>query len=172
MSVDIKCTVNAKPAPKVIFWRDHDGRIPVILGNNYRMKIDNDTEVRDASRRTRIRHTPFLFPFRFCDFFSLSLFSAYSFLHFIRSWFCVPVLVEAIWWCIYERAFAWAYQFVQSVKMRAKPGASLSELVSIHSSTEFQMNRLSRLLFPCWFFPCLWFLYLRCKLRVYITRNY
>lgn len=51
-TADIKCTVDAKPTPKVIFWRDHDGRIPVILGNNYRMKIDNDTEVSDANIET------------------------------------------------------------------------------------------------------------------------
>lgn len=89
MSVNIKCTVNAKPTPKVIFWRDHDGRIPVILGNNYRMQIDNDTEVRRWTRtRTHSTHTRaytntfarLLFTHHFylvyvlCVFFSVGLF--------------------------------------------------------------------------------------------------
>lgn len=43
--VNIKCVVSARPRPKIFFWRDHDGRVPVILGNNYQMKIDNYTEV-------------------------------------------------------------------------------------------------------------------------------
>lgn len=44
-SANIKCVVSARPPPKMFFWRDHDGRVPVILGNNYQMKIDNYTEV-------------------------------------------------------------------------------------------------------------------------------
>ncbi|XP_055384146.1 Ig-like and fibronectin type-III domain-containing protein 1 isoform X3 [Condylostylus longicornis] len=40
--VDLKCTVKAKPIPKMIFWRDHDGRIPVIQGGNYDMSIIKD----------------------------------------------------------------------------------------------------------------------------------
>lgn len=44
-SVDLKCIVNAKPKPKVIFWRDHDGRVPVILGNNYKMFVNDSAEV-------------------------------------------------------------------------------------------------------------------------------
>lgn len=56
MSVDIKCKVNAKPTPKVIFWRDHNGRVPVILGNNYHMKIDNDTEVRYTTLKIICMH--------------------------------------------------------------------------------------------------------------------
>ncbi|XP_037031427.1 Ig-like and fibronectin type-III domain-containing protein 2 isoform X3 [Bradysia coprophila] len=38
--VDLKCTVKAKPAPKVIFWRDHEGRVPVIVGKNYEMTME------------------------------------------------------------------------------------------------------------------------------------
>ncbi|XP_075164635.1 Ig-like and fibronectin type-III domain-containing protein 2 [Haematobia irritans] len=33
--VELRCMVNSKPKPKTIFWRDHDGRIPVIEGGNY-----------------------------------------------------------------------------------------------------------------------------------------
>ncbi|XP_023302537.2 Ig-like and fibronectin type-III domain-containing protein 1 [Lucilia cuprina] len=33
--VELRCMVDSKPAPKTIFWRDHDGRIPVIQGGNY-----------------------------------------------------------------------------------------------------------------------------------------
>lgn len=40
--VTLKCTVDAKPIPKAIFWRDHDGRVPVIQGGNYDMALIND----------------------------------------------------------------------------------------------------------------------------------
>lgn len=43
--VDLKCTVKAKPAPKVIFWRDHEGRIPVIVGKNYEMTMEASSTV-------------------------------------------------------------------------------------------------------------------------------
>ncbi|XP_037951206.1 Ig-like and fibronectin type-III domain-containing protein 1, partial [Teleopsis dalmanni] len=33
--VVLRCMVNSNPEPKTIFWRDHDGRIPVIQGGNY-----------------------------------------------------------------------------------------------------------------------------------------
>lgn len=51
-SVDLKCIVNAKPKPKVIFWRDHDGRVPVIPGNNYKMSTNDSSEVSDESNFT------------------------------------------------------------------------------------------------------------------------
>lgn len=37
--VELRCMVDSKPAPKTIFWRDHDGRIPVIQGGNYDISI-------------------------------------------------------------------------------------------------------------------------------------
>lgn len=43
--VELKCTVKAKPTPKVIFWRDHEGRIPVIIGKNYEMTMEANSEV-------------------------------------------------------------------------------------------------------------------------------
>lgn len=43
--VDLKCTVKAKPAPKVIFWRDHEGRVPVIVGKNYEMTMEASNTV-------------------------------------------------------------------------------------------------------------------------------
>lgn len=43
--VDLKCTVKAKPAPKVIFWRDHEGRVPVIVGKNYEMTMEASSTV-------------------------------------------------------------------------------------------------------------------------------
>ncbi|XP_067642607.1 Ig-like and fibronectin type-III domain-containing protein 1 isoform X2 [Eurosta solidaginis] len=33
--VELRCTVDAKPTPKTIFWRDHDGGMPVIQGGRY-----------------------------------------------------------------------------------------------------------------------------------------
>lgn len=41
----MKCTVKAKPAPKVIFWRDHEGRVPVIVGKNYEMTMEASSTV-------------------------------------------------------------------------------------------------------------------------------
>ncbi|XP_062560024.1 Ig-like and fibronectin type-III domain-containing protein 1 [Armigeres subalbatus] len=43
-SVDLKCTVRARPIPKTMFWRDHDGRVPVIQGGNYAMSMKNDVD--------------------------------------------------------------------------------------------------------------------------------
>ncbi|XP_050094930.1 Ig-like and fibronectin type-III domain-containing protein 1 [Anopheles aquasalis] len=43
-SVDLKCTVRARPIPKTMFWRDHDGRVPVIQGGNYDMSMKNDVD--------------------------------------------------------------------------------------------------------------------------------
>lgn len=42
--VELRCMVDSKPEPKTIFWRDHDGRIPVIEGGNYHiMKRTNES---------------------------------------------------------------------------------------------------------------------------------
>ncbi|XP_052873386.1 Ig-like and fibronectin type-III domain-containing protein 1 [Anopheles cruzii] len=43
-SVDLRCTVRARPIPKTMFWRDHDGRVPVIQGGNYDMSMRNDVD--------------------------------------------------------------------------------------------------------------------------------
>ncbi|EAA05182.4 AGAP011355-PA [Anopheles gambiae str. PEST] len=43
-SVDLKCTIRARPIPKTMFWRDHDGRVPVIQGGNYDMSMKNDVD--------------------------------------------------------------------------------------------------------------------------------
>ncbi|XP_021707105.1 Ig-like and fibronectin type-III domain-containing protein 1 [Aedes aegypti] len=43
-SVDLKCTVRARPIPKTMFWRDHDGRVPVIQGGNFDMSMKNDVD--------------------------------------------------------------------------------------------------------------------------------
>ncbi|XP_058124562.1 Ig-like and fibronectin type-III domain-containing protein 1 [Anopheles ziemanni] len=43
-SVDLKCTIRARPIPKTMFWRDHDGRVPVIQGGNYVMSMTNDVD--------------------------------------------------------------------------------------------------------------------------------
>lgn len=48
--VDLKCTVKAKPTPKVIFWRDHEGRVPVIIGKNFEMTMEANNEVNEAIR--------------------------------------------------------------------------------------------------------------------------
>lgn len=41
-SVELKCTIKSKPIPKTMFWKDHDGRIPVIQSANYDMTMMND----------------------------------------------------------------------------------------------------------------------------------
>lgn len=43
--VELKCVVKARPAPKVIFWRDHEGHVPVPLGSNYEMTTDASSDV-------------------------------------------------------------------------------------------------------------------------------
>lgn len=42
--VDLQCRVRAQPVPKVIFWRDHEGRVPVILGKDYESSLETSTE--------------------------------------------------------------------------------------------------------------------------------
>lgn len=44
-AVDLKCTVKANPPPKAMFWRDHDGRVPVIQGGNYDMSLVEEEEL-------------------------------------------------------------------------------------------------------------------------------
>ncbi|XP_002074396.3 Ig-like and fibronectin type-III domain-containing protein 2 isoform X1 [Drosophila willistoni] len=42
--IELRCTVDSKPAPKTIFWREKEGRIPVITGGNYYVSVrTNDT---------------------------------------------------------------------------------------------------------------------------------
>ncbi|ALC43811.1 CG17839 [Drosophila busckii] len=43
--VELRCTVDSKPAPKTIFWRDHDGRVPVPQGGNYYVSMSNVSSV-------------------------------------------------------------------------------------------------------------------------------
>lgn len=52
--VDLKCTVKAKPTPKAIFWRDQDGRVPVIQGGNFEMSLQSDED--DTSLFTMVLH--------------------------------------------------------------------------------------------------------------------
>ena len=40
--VELKCSIKSKPIPKTMFWRDHDGRVPVIQSSNYDMTMIND----------------------------------------------------------------------------------------------------------------------------------
>lgn len=40
--VELKCSIKSKPNPKTMFWRDLDGRIPVIQSPNYDMTLMND----------------------------------------------------------------------------------------------------------------------------------
>lgn len=53
-AVDLKCTVNATPMPKLVFWRDHDGKVPVIQGGNYHMSFAKDRD--DPSLYTMTLH--------------------------------------------------------------------------------------------------------------------
>jgi hypothetical protein len=45
-SVVLECTVDAYPEPKMMFWRDHSGRVPVIQGGNYDINIQPAKDVR------------------------------------------------------------------------------------------------------------------------------
>jgi hypothetical protein len=51
-SVELKCSIKSKPIPKTIFWRDHDGRVPVIQSANFDMALKND--IYDPSSYTMI----------------------------------------------------------------------------------------------------------------------
>jgi len=51
-SVELKCRIKSKPIPKTLFWKDHDGRIPVIQGGNYDMTMMND--INDPTSYTMI----------------------------------------------------------------------------------------------------------------------
>lgn len=44
-TVELKCSVKANPKPKMLFWRDHDGRVPVIQGANFDMTMMDDDNV-------------------------------------------------------------------------------------------------------------------------------
>lgn len=50
--VDLRCTVRAHPPPKAMFWRDHDGRVPVIQGGNYDMSLIEDAEEKNSYTMT------------------------------------------------------------------------------------------------------------------------
>lgn len=41
-TVELKCLIKSKPIPKTVFWRDHEGRVPVIQSANYEMTMMND----------------------------------------------------------------------------------------------------------------------------------
>jgi len=45
-SVVLECTVDAYPEPKMMFWRDHSGRVPVIQGGKYDINIQPSKDVR------------------------------------------------------------------------------------------------------------------------------
>lgn len=40
--VELKCSIKSKPIPNSIFWRDQEGRVPVIASANYDIKMMND----------------------------------------------------------------------------------------------------------------------------------
>lgn len=44
-SVVLECAVDAQPKPKMMFWRDPDGRVPVIQGGKYEVDIIYSKEV-------------------------------------------------------------------------------------------------------------------------------
>lgn len=45
-SVVLECTVDAYPEPKMMFWRDHSGRVPVIQGGKYDINVQPAKDVR------------------------------------------------------------------------------------------------------------------------------
>ncbi|KAH8270054.1 hypothetical protein KR018_003173 [Drosophila ironensis] len=40
--IELRCTVDSKPAPKTFFWREKDGRVPVINGGNYFISVKSN----------------------------------------------------------------------------------------------------------------------------------
>jgi hypothetical protein len=49
-SVVLECTVDAYPEPKMMFWRDHNGRVPVIQGGKYDINIQPAKDVRTNTK--------------------------------------------------------------------------------------------------------------------------
>lgn len=45
-TVDLECTVDAQPEPKMLFWKDASGWMPVIQGGQYNINVN---KVRDVS---------------------------------------------------------------------------------------------------------------------------
>jgi DB module/Fibronectin type III domain/Immunoglobulin domain len=50
--VELKCGIKSKPIPKTMFWKDHDGRVPVIQSANYDMTMMNN--VNDPTSYTMV----------------------------------------------------------------------------------------------------------------------
>lgn len=48
-TVDLECTVEAQPEPKMLFWKDASGWMPVIQGGQYNIHVN---KVRDVSTQT------------------------------------------------------------------------------------------------------------------------
>lgn len=44
-TVQLECQVEAHPEPKMMFWRDHSGRVPVIQGGKYDIRISPTANV-------------------------------------------------------------------------------------------------------------------------------
>lgn len=44
-SVSLECRVSAQPRPQLAFWKDPQGRVPVIQGPKYDIKILPDNDV-------------------------------------------------------------------------------------------------------------------------------
>ncbi|XP_055857089.1 Ig-like and fibronectin type-III domain-containing protein 2 [Episyrphus balteatus] len=53
-SVDLKCAVRSIPNPKTMFWRDKDGRIPIMQGGNYDISFKSNAS--NPSQSTMILH--------------------------------------------------------------------------------------------------------------------
>lgn len=49
-TVTLECQVDAHPEPKMMFWRDHSGRVPVIQGGRHDIKISPTANVSMAAR--------------------------------------------------------------------------------------------------------------------------
>lgn len=47
-SVTLECRVDAEPEPKMIFWRNHEDRTPVIQGGKYDISI---SKMRDEEEK-------------------------------------------------------------------------------------------------------------------------
>lgn len=50
--VELKCTIKSKPIPKIMFWKDHEGRIPVIKSANIDIQMLNNPK--DPTKYTMV----------------------------------------------------------------------------------------------------------------------
>ena len=54
-TVTLECAVEAQPEPKMLFWKDAAGWMPVIQGGQYNININKVRDVSALAGRVRVR---------------------------------------------------------------------------------------------------------------------